>query len=887
MRMGTYWNEDEIPELVKDRISTIQERLESIDYDIEVFEKDRNDKLKTIVDDEIPKQFVKSFLSFKNKNPLTGLNTYQACYAVYGRHSEVGIVKNWNSPKDITAYLDEFKQHSLRNPIVEQVVTETLRVVRDIWQHFGNGEKDFFNEIHVELGREMKNSNEKRKRMSDRNTENENTNARIKSLLEELKSESNNDIRPYSSSHQEILKIYEEGVYQNPEVSYQKLTEDDVIKIRKNTTPSKAEINRYKLWLEQGYISPYTKEIIPLSKLFSIDYQIEHIIPQSRYFDNSLSNKIICESEVNQLKDNRTAYEFLKDENGRIVALSNGNSVKLLNIEQYEDHCTQYFKKNRTKLKNLLSEDIPEGFINRQLNDSRYISKLIKSLLSNIVRDDGEKEATTKRLIPVTGAITSKLKHEWGLNDKWNEIVAPRFKRLNALTNTNDFGYWDDKINAFRTQVPDAISRGFNKKRIDHRHHALDALVIACCTQRHTNYLSALNAEKENFGLRDSLLIKNENGHYTKHFQIPWANFATEAKAQLEKTIISFKQNLRVINKTNNKTWQWKPQDNGAFKKELVKQTIGNNWAIRKPLHEDTFYGKILNGQNDGKLKIRTVLDTSFDKKKIEDKVVSGSIKKILLNHLSQEIFQNVKDDKGRVIKSCELAFSDEGIEGMNRTIVNLNDGKYHNPIKKITLLHERGKKFSVKTILKKETKFAKSATGTNMYFCIYKSDNEAQKYSTPSFEELIEIQKQEAILKKEDKVNVPPFLFDKKNNKYSLAFYLQPNDLVYLPTHIEIENPELVDFSKLDKSQVNRIYKFTDGSGTTANFIQNSIAKTIFNLNKKEQLKLNINYIIQNEFGLGSPQSKNQKSIDGIMIKENCWKLRVNRLGNIFKIVK
>ncbi|WP_410479454.1 type II CRISPR RNA-guided endonuclease Cas9 [Polaribacter sp. HL-MS24] len=591
MRMGTYWDETKIPKKVKNRISNIQERLESIDYDKEVFEKDKNDRLKTIVDDEIPKQFVKSFISFKNKNPLTGLNTYQACYAVYGRHSEVGTIKKWNSPSDITAYLDEFKQHSLRNPIVEQVVTETLRVVRDIWQHFGNGEKDFFNEIHVELGREMKNSSDKRKRMSDRNTENENTNTRIKSLLEELKLESNDDIRPYSSSHQEILKIYEEGVYQNPEVNYQKLTEDEILKIRKNSSPSKAEISRYKLWLEQGYISPYTKEIIPLSRLFSIDYQIEHIIPQSRYFDNSLSNKIICESEVNQLKDNRTAYEFLKDENGRIVALSNGNSVKLLNIEQYEDHCSQYFKKNRTKLKNLLSEDIPEGFINRQLNDSRYISKLIKSLLSNIVRDDGEKDATTKRLIPVTGAITSKLKHDWGLNDKWNEIITPRFKRLNTLTNTNDFGYWDDKINAFRTQVPDAISRGFNKKRIDHRHHALDALVIACCTQKHTNYLSALHAEKENFGLRDSLLIKNEQGHYTKHFQIPWNNFAIEAKAQLEKTIVSFKQNLRVINKTNNKTWQWVPQENGAFKKELVKQTIGNNWAIRKPMHKETVSG--------------------------------------------------------------------------------------------------------------------------------------------------------------------------------------------------------------------------------------------------------------------------------------------------------
>ena len=113
-------------------------------------------------------------------------------------------------------------------------------------------------------------------------------------------------------------------------------------------------------------------------------------------------------------------------------------------------------------------KDIPEGFINRQLNDSRYISKIIKTLLSNIVREEGEKEATTKRLVPVTGSITSRLKQDWGLNDKWNEIVAPRFIRLNELTNSKDFGEWDSKINAFRTKVPDEISRGFSKKRIDH-----------------------------------------------------------------------------------------------------------------------------------------------------------------------------------------------------------------------------------------------------------------------------------------------------------------------------------------------------------------------------------------------------------------------------------
>src|SRR5690606_3316019 len=105
----------------------------------------------------------------------------------------------------------------------------------------------------------------------------------------------------------------------------------------------------------------------------------------------------------------------------------------------------RYFKNNKVKLKNLLSEDIPEGFINRQLNDSRYISKLVKGLLSNIVREENEKEVTSKYLVPVTGAVTGKLKQDWGLNDKWNEIIAPRFKRLNELTQSNKYGYWDEK----------------------------------------------------------------------------------------------------------------------------------------------------------------------------------------------------------------------------------------------------------------------------------------------------------------------------------------------------------------------------------------------------------------------------------------------------------
>jgi CRISPR-associated endonuclease Csn1 len=917
MRMGKYWKEDKISEKVKNRISNIKERLESINYSSEVFKKDGKDRLQTIIDDEVTKQFLKSFLPFKNKNHLTGLNTYQACYAIYERHSEIGTTQKWNSPIDISNYLEQFKQHSLRNPIVEQVVTETLRVVKDIWIHFGESKKDFFSEIHLELGREMKNSSKKRENISKRNLEKEKTNARIKSLLKELKNEATDDVRPYSPSHQEILKIYEEGVYQNPNTSFSKLSENDVEKIRKNISPTKNEIIKYKLWLEQGYISPYTGKIIPLSKLFSIDYQIEHIIPQSRYFDNSLSNKIICESEVNQAKSNKTAYEFLKEKGGSII-----NGFSLLKINDYEKHCNQYFKKNRTKLKNLLSEEIPEGFINRQLNDSRYISKFIKSLLSNIVREENEKEPTVKKLLPINGAITSKLKQDWGLNDKWNEIISSRFIRLNTLTNTKDFGEWDHKINAFRTKVPDAISTGFSKKRIDHRHHALDALVIACCTRRHVNYLSALNSEKENYGLRNSLLIKNKEGDYTKYFQKPWNNFTVEAKNSIEEIVVSFKQNLRIINKTNNKTWQWKLQQNGTLKKELVKQkgpensNNKTNWAIRKPMHKETVSGfvkikrikkgfsslasyidkpeLILNKNIRSKLQnLFEIFD--YDVKKVKKHLKENpllnegkEISKIkvfewtenatatrveLSEKFTRKQLESITDSSVQKIlenhlknyldenqkEQFDLAFNSDGIDVLNKNIKQLNNGKNHHPIYKVRL-YEEGNKFSVGDSGAKSKKFVEAAKGTNLFFAVYYNEAKRKRiFETIPLNKVIAHQKQTANLPKNTKLPIQP-----DNTKGSFLFTLSPNDLVFIPNDEEIENKNLVDYKNLTKEQISRIYKVVSFTKSRLYGIPNNVAKSI-----------------QNKFEFTS-LNKLEADLDKRSIKEFCVKLKVDRIGNI-----
>ena len=161
---------------------------------------------------------------------------------------------------------------------------------------------------------------------------------------------------------------------------------DDNSKISKMAQPSTTELSRYKLWLEQKYRSPYTGRIIPLSKLFTTAYQIEHIIPQSRYFDDSFNNKVICESEVNSLKDNMLGYEFIKECGGRTVPCTLLGDVKIFTKEEYKDFVTKHYTDNTYKRDKLLLEDIPQEFSARQLNDSRYISKMVQTVLSYIVR---------------------------------------------------------------------------------------------------------------------------------------------------------------------------------------------------------------------------------------------------------------------------------------------------------------------------------------------------------------------------------------------------------------------------------------------------------------------------------------------------------------------
>ena len=804
MRFGAHWDFNHIDK-------NTQKRIEDLITGVE------NEEIRTILREKAEKYQLEKETDFQD------LPLWLAQYIVYNRHAEASSLEKWTSVNDLETYLNEFKQHSLRNPIVEQVVMETLRVVRDIWQQYGQGQASFFNEIHIELGRELKKTAKEREKLSKQNQKNEDINLSIKEKLKELEKY---NTRAYSITHQE----------------------------------------KYKLWLEQKHISPYTGQIISPENLFTDNYEIEHIIPQSRFFDDSLSNKVVCESIVNKApyKDRQLGLEFIKNQGGRIVKeLSKENkTIKIFTEEQYRTFIKEHYSNNPEKTKKLLLEEIPEKMVARQMNDTCYISKFISEILSKIVRSDEQDEGVhSKNVILCTGKITSILRQDWGLNDIWDNLILPRFERMNNLLQKEKFTIYSIEKQKKIPVVPiNDQFKSFQKKRIDHRHHAMDAIIIACTTREHINYINnqhALEKEKdkkekqeERDKLREKLCIKKYNnrseGNYSWIFKKPWDTFTQEVRVALEDIVVSFKQNLRVINKATNYYERW-VEENGKYIKKMVKQE-GTNWAIRKPLHEETISGKIYLDRekitkNDILTATRKTVDSSFDDKRIK-KITDTGIQKILLNYLKY---------KG----SPEIAFSPEGLEELNKNLSIYNDGKPHKPIYKVRIYEKGSGRFALGEKGRKYKKYVQGAS--NLYFGIYQGAK--RSFATIPLNEVIERQKQGL-------PSVPEY-----NEKGDLLlFSLSPNDLVYVP--IEGEIIENIDFRNLSKEQKERIYNVNDFS-STCYFTPNRIAKAIFPKEVDLQRK--------GDKLSGSYDTKTA-SLEGIQIKEVCIKLKVDRLGNISK---
>jgi len=281
MRLGKYWN-NAFDGSTLERINKI------IDGE---FDESISDKIR----DEVVK------LKLDKLEDFRGMPTYLAAYIVYGRHSA-------NEAKYET--IDELKIKELipynslrnpvvekvilRNPVVEKVIRETLSLVKDIWKDEKLGRPDF---IHVELGREMKNNNEERRKISETNTKNRVERERVIALIKELKYP---NFSENSISDLEKFRVWKDNGGKEAEEHFEGLFKSNKAEFVKDV-----EIEKYKRWAEQNYCSPYSGKAIPLSELFTEKYQVDHIIPRSKFYDDSSGNKVVVESEFNDRKGNR------------------------------------------------------------------------------------------------------------------------------------------------------------------------------------------------------------------------------------------------------------------------------------------------------------------------------------------------------------------------------------------------------------------------------------------------------------------------------------------------------------------------------------------------------------------------------------------------------
>jgi CRISPR-associated endonuclease Csn1 len=285
-------------------------------------------------------------------------------------------------------------------------------------------------------------------------------------------------------------------------------------------------IEKALLYRECGGICPYTGRCIPLSSLWndSPEFDIEHIIPKTRFPDNSFLNKTLCHQSFNQLKGNLTPYEMCRN-----------------SPEEYEallDRVRAWPIKNRAKLDRFrvgepgLKEDNSiEGFSARQLNDTRYTSVAAMKLLATLY---GGTYVDGKQVVFATsGKITAALRSGWGL-----EAILRRL-------------------------VPPQPGKDRGKPRIDHRHHAIDAITIAATQPRVIEAMARDSAQ--NFDPRQRPKIPP-----------PWKDFVLSVEPWIERLLVSHRPEHKLSGALHDETNYGKPyKDNKKTMVHVRKRVAG------------------------------------------------------------------------------------------------------------------------------------------------------------------------------------------------------------------------------------------------------------------------------------------------------------------------
>ncbi|MFA7360360.1 MAG: type II CRISPR RNA-guided endonuclease Cas9 [Candidatus Kapaibacterium sp.] len=758
MRCGYLYNEDNLTSKVKQRIA---------------------DFLDDQINDDFDPKTLKAIKTKINISEFKSLSYYEAASLIYGKHSAKQLDK-YESPDEIVPV----PRHSLRNPVVEQIVNETLMLVKDVWRKYPEL-KD--GEIKIELARELKSSKEEREKIYNSQNSNKEANKRIINEIKEIK-----------------------GINYNPSLS---------------------DIEKIKLWNEQGKRSPYTGDFIQLSDILTESIEIDHIIPRSRFYNDGLINKVVCESHINSDKSNMTAFEYM-------------NTGTMHNKLSYEDfiHSIRLYPQNKRRM--LTLKEIPDDFIERQLKETQYIAKRIKEELGKIVG--------TINVKSTSGHVTNYLKEQWGVSELMRRLIKPRFQRLEdkfsvkLVEESNIIGR-----NGKPTGKKKTIIKGFSK-RYDHRHHALDALIIACTRQgiiQQLNLLNQISTGKRKI-IEDTL-----NESYRK-FIPPTGKqdkgaeyFYSLAETAMNKVIVSYKNKKRLVSKGINWYKKFYLEKNRIVKlKQDETDGKQRNWAIKGRLHLETNYG-VYDFNN---------IQRHISKCKLS-KLTENKISNIADNKLQNDIQKHI--NKPEYEGNINNAFNPEGLVDFNkeRTI----------PIYSVRVLEDGiiGK-VQGKTPLYNIKRKLEVEKGSNFCVTFYEHpETKERKFDVVSFFD--------AVLLKTNGEN--PFQTEKgveyQKEGYKLLFTLSHNDLVYVPPkNVELSN---IDFDYLNVfDKIFRVVKFSDSDFY---FQPHNYAKeiTIHEGKAKDSKEYKGEFNKGTNGSIYCNENKNK-------IKDTCIKVFVNRLGDI-----
>ncbi len=362
----------------------------------------------------------------------------------------------------------------IRNPIVNKALWEVRKVVNAIIRQYGKPRR-----IAVEMARDVRGSRAEREELQQRMRDNQRRNEEARRAL------------------------IEDHNLPNP-------SRDDIIK--------------YKLWKECGQVCPYTGRPIPASALFGPypEFQVEHILPYSKCLDDSYMNKTLCEVRENSVrKGQRTPYEAYHGS------------------EQYEAIKQRVRVLPWPKRRRFLQETVElDKFIERQLNDTRYITRQVLAWLKTL----------GVHVYGTRGQVTAELRHQWGLDTV--------------------LGY---------------IGPGL-KNREDHRHHAVDAVVTALTRNEHLRVLAASKYNPTGAG-----------------FPPPWPGFREEVERCVNQINVSHRVTRKVSGRLHEETFYGptghkdnKGQDIFVYRKPLPELTGSMVAKIVDPVVRETIRQRLL-----------------------------------------------------------------------------------------------------------------------------------------------------------------------------------------------------------------------------------------------------------------------------------------------------